>query len=78
MLFNRQLNATAEMEMKQCTQSLIDAVLQIKGTYYLPYRPHATRAQFYRAYPMAEQFFSLKDKYDSTELFYNLFYKNYR
>ena len=35
------------------TRELIDAALSVGGTYYLPYQPHATAAQFLRAYPRA-------------------------
>ena len=35
------------------TRELIDAVLSVGGSYYLPYQPHATPEQFHRAYPRA-------------------------
>jgi hypothetical protein len=38
---------------------------------------HATSAQFLRAYPQADQFFSLKREYDPQELFQNQFYRKY-
>ena len=42
------------------TRELIDAVLSVGGTYYLPYQPHATPEQFHRAYPRARELFALK------------------
>ena len=36
------------------------AVLEVGGTYYLPYQPHATVEQFHRAYPRAGEFFALR------------------
>jgi hypothetical protein len=47
------------------------------GRYYLPYRLHATPAQFRRAYPQADEFFNLKRRYDPQELFQNQFYVKY-
>jgi len=59
------------------TRELVDAVLLAGGRYYLPYRLHATPAQFLRAYPQADQFFNLKRQYDPQELFQNQFYRKY-
>ena len=63
--------------MQRMTQEMIDAVLDAGGRYYLPYRLHATAAQFQRAYPQADQFFTLKRQYDPHELFQNEFYRKY-
>src|SRR6185503_19440845 len=46
------------------TRELIDAVLSVGGTYYLPYQPHATVEQFHAAYPRARELFALKRRYD--------------
>jgi hypothetical protein len=78
MLFNQSTNPQAEIEMKALTQQLIKAAIALKGTYYLPYRLHATREQLYSAYPQARDFFLLKKKYDSTEVFSNKFYETYK
>jgi FAD/FMN-containing dehydrogenase len=77
MLFNQQRNPTAEANMQAVTRSLIEAVLEVGGTYYLPYRLHATPDQFQRAYPQANRFFQLKRQYDPNELFQNYFYLKY-
>lgn len=60
------------------TQQLIVSAISLNGTYYLPYRLHATKKQLYKAYPAAEQFFMLKKKYDPDELFQNRFYETYK
>jgi len=78
MLFNQSRNNAAEIEMRALTQKLIDAALALKGTYYLPYRLHASREQMYRAYPNAKAFFLLKKKYDPDEIFQNRFYSTYK
>ena len=63
--------------MAAMTRELIDAALDLGGRYYLPYRLHATREQFQRAYPQADAFFALKRKYDPNEIFQNQFYLKY-
>lgn len=78
MLYNQATTAQAEEEMKRCTQKLIDIAVALKGAYYLPYRLHASKEQLNKAYPMAEEFFRLKKKYDPQEIFQNEFYKTYK
>jgi FAD/FMN-containing dehydrogenase len=77
MLFNHEKTAAADAKLAPMTRELIDAALAVGGRYYLPYRLHATRAQFERAYPQAERFFALKRKYDPTETLQNAFYQTY-
>jgi len=78
MLFNQKLNSVDESEMTRLTRKLIDVSLFLNGTYYLPYRLHATKAQFMKAYPEGISFFLLKNKYDPLEVFQNKFYKTYK
>ncbi len=59
------------------TRELIDAVLSVNGTYYLPYQPHATHAQFRRAYPRFEEFVSLKARVDPHYRFRNTLWDTY-
>lgn len=77
MLFEQRISSDAEERMETLTQSLIETALHCKGRYYLPYRLHATREQFARAYPQAPRFFELKRRYDPQEIFQNLFYQKY-
>lgn len=46
------------------TRELIEVVLGVGGTYYLPYQPHATPEQFHYAYPRARELFALKRELD--------------
>lgn len=78
MLFNQAKTPEAEAEMKALTQQLVNEAIALSGTYYLPYRLHATKEQLYKAYPQAREFFLLKKKYDSTEVFSNKFYETYK
>ena len=59
------------------TRELIDAALSVGGTYYLPYQPHATEAQFLKAYPRAPEFFALKRKLDPDNRFRNKLWDKY-
>lgn len=59
------------------TRELIDAVLSVGGTYYLPYQPHATVAQFHAAYPKAHPFFVLKREVDPHFRFTNVLWDKY-
>jgi FAD/FMN-containing dehydrogenase len=78
MLFQQPRTSAGEACMESLTQALIDAALAHGGRYYLPYRLHATREQFHRAYPQAKRFFELKRHYDPDELFQNQFYLKYK
>ncbi len=77
MLFNQPRTPEGEAQMEALTRKLIDASLAAGGRYYLPYRLHATREQFQRAYPQAAEFFRRKLQHDPDELFQNQFYLKY-
>lgn len=77
MLFSQEMTARAEADHARMTRALIDRVLDIGGNYYLPYRPHATPAQFLRAYPRAREFAAEKRDYDPDLIFQNGFWENY-
>ena len=59
------------------TRALIDAALDHGGRYYLPYRLHATRKQFDRAYPQANRFAAIKQQVDPANRFRNLLWDRY-
>lgn len=59
------------------TRELIDAALEARGTYYLPYQWHATDEQFARAYPGAKAFFALKRRVDPTYKLRNKLWDRY-
>ena len=59
------------------TRELIEAALSIGGSYYLPYQIHATEEQFHRAYPRADEFFTLKRKVDPENRFRNKLWDRY-
>jgi FAD/FMN-containing dehydrogenase len=59
------------------TRELIDAAEAVGGTYYLPYQPAATEAQFLRGYPGAPAYFALKARLDPTGKFRNTLWDTY-
>jgi FAD/FMN-containing dehydrogenase len=77
MYFSYRATPEWDERMRKITERLIEAALACGGTYYLPYRPHATLDQFRRAYPRYREFYDLKQKYDPTDLFENSFYRDY-
>jgi FAD/FMN-containing dehydrogenase len=78
MTFVQQRTAAGETQMRDLTRHLIDAALGCGGTFYLPYRPHATLEQFRRAYPAWTVAMQAKKQYDPDGLFRNTFYDKYR
>lgn len=78
MLFNQKKDGIAEKEMSKLTQELINTAIKYNGSYYLPYRPHASKTLMYKAYPTALPFFQLKQKYDPAQVFRNMFYEKYK
>lgn len=59
------------------TRALIDLALGYGGRYYLPYRPHATPAQFLRAYPEAQALVRLKRELDPQLQLVNHLWQRY-
>lgn len=61
----------ARREVGVWTRELIDAALDVGGSYYLPYQLHASEEQFRRAYPRVPEFLALKQRLDPTNKFRN-------
>lgn len=77
MLFSQEMSARAEADMARMTRALIEAVQGMGGSYYLPYRPHATLAQFRQTYDRAEEFALLKRSMDPGLLLRGGLWDNY-
>jgi FAD/FMN-containing dehydrogenase len=78
MLFVQERTQSAEARMRAMTRRLIDAAVVSGGTFYLPYRPHATIDQLRRGYPEWDAAMRAKDRYDPAGVFHNTFYDTYR
>lgn len=77
MSFSQEMTARAEADMKRMTQDLIDGVIGMGGTYYLPYRPHARADQLVRAYPRAAEFAAAKRRLDPHLVLRNNLWDSY-
>jgi FAD/FMN-containing dehydrogenase len=77
LLFSQEKTVRAEADMARMTAALIERVLDIGGTYYLPYRPHASLAQLSRGYPRAAEFAAVKRAADPDLLFRNALWDGY-
>jgi FAD/FMN-containing dehydrogenase len=77
MLFPQAMTAQGEEGMRAMTERLIDQVLALGGSYYLPYRLHARTDQLRAAYPRIEEFVAAKRRYDPALRFRNLMWEKY-
>jgi FAD/FMN-containing dehydrogenase len=77
LLFSQEMTERAEFDMARMTRRLIERVLALGGSYYLPYRPHATPEQLTRAYPKAAEFVAFKRDIDKNLIFRNHFWDRY-
>jgi FAD/FMN-containing dehydrogenase len=77
LLFSQGTTAEADRAMAAMTQRLIDAVLALGGSFYLPYRLHARVDQLRAAYPKLDEFIAQKRHYDPQLRFRNLMWDRY-
>ena len=77
MSFSQEMTSRAEADMANMTRNLIDRIVDIGGSYYLPYRPHATPDQFARCYPRAAEFARAKRDLDPNLTFRNNLWDSY-
>lgn len=77
MSFSQEMTTRAEADMIRMTRALIDGITAISGSYYLPYRPHATIDQLVAAYPRAAEFSAAKRNLDPGLLFRNNLWDSY-
>jgi len=77
LLFSQEKTVRGEEDMARMTHALIERVLVIGGTYYLPYRPHASLDQLSRGYPRASEFAARKREVDRDLLLRNQLWDGY-
>lgn len=77
MSFLQERSATGEERMKRMTRELVDAAIATGGSFYLPYRLHATNEQLRRAYRDWGTAMQAKDRYDPQHVFQNGLYETY-
>ena len=71
------LSADGQAQAAAVTRQLVDAAIELGGTYYLTYQLYPTPEQLHRAYPNARRAFERKRFYDPGELFSSQFYEAY-
>ena len=77
MSFSQEITPAAESDMRRMTEELIDRVIALGGSFYLPYRLHARRDQVEKAYPGVARFIERKRYYDPNTLFRNAMWDTY-
>ncbi|WP_243981513.1 FAD-binding protein [Methylobacterium sp. E-045] len=77
MSFSQEASPVGEVDMMQVTEQLIDRVVGLGGTFYLPYRLHARRDQIAAGYPRLAEFIAAKRRYDPGLLFRNAMWSTY-
>jgi len=77
MSFSQETTLEADRGMAAMTERLIEAVLALDGTFYLPYRLHARPEQVRAAYPELDVFIAKKYYYDPQLRFRNLMWDKY-
>jgi len=78
MSFVQERTDNGEERMRSMTRELVDASIATGGSFYLPYRLHATKDQLRRAYPAWDSVMQAKDRYDPKHVFRNGLYDAYR
>jgi hypothetical protein len=78
MNFRQERTGPADERMRDLTRALIDAAAKAGGTFYLPYRLHATGEQLRRAYPGWDAAMAAKSRLDPRLVFRNALFDRYR
>lgn len=69
--YKQGVSPDARDDVRKWTREMIDEIISVGGSYYLPYQPHATQAQFRAAYPNFETYIALKKRLDPQYKFRN-------
>lgn len=75
--YKQRVDAESQGHVAAWTRALADAAVASRGSWYLPYQPHATPEQFARAYPRSPEFFALKRRLDPGNRFRNKLWDRY-
>jgi hypothetical protein len=70
-------NITSDNNLNKIHNLLVNKILELEGTFYLPYRLHYTSYQLFNAYPELKYLYLFKNYYDPYNIFLNEFYVNY-
>jgi decaprenylphospho-beta-D-ribofuranose 2-oxidase len=78
LLINQGTDAKSIEDTGRVVRNMIDVTLDHGGSYYLPYFGYPTKEQMAEAYPRTSEFFELKQEYDPSGRFVNIFYEEYK
>ena len=76
LLFSQAQDRFDEYKMQTFTHDLIDHVLKLQGTFYLPYRLHWSSTQLVKAYPSLSKWLAIKNKWDPEHVFNSQFLRH--
>lgn len=74
-LFSQKQEFADEANMREFTQKVVSEVLEMEGSFYLPYRLHFTRQQLFKAYPEIIDWINFKRKWDPNQIFDSDFFQ---
>lgn len=77
MSFSQPITPEGERAMRVTTEALVERVLALGGSYYLPYRLHPRPDQFRRAYPRFAAFAEAKRRHDPKLVFRHALWDRY-
>ena len=75
--YQQGMDQEAKERVRAWSLEMIDAVIEVGGTYYLPYQIFASPEQFQAAYPKSPKFFDVKKKVDPNNRFRNQLWKQH-
>ncbi len=75
-LFSQNLTSQEEEKMENFTKAIIDEVIRLNGTFYLPYRLHYNINQLQKSYPSLLYWLQIKEKWDPDHIFSSEFFKH--
>lgn len=74
-LFSQSVDNSAEETMRKFTHDTISKAINLKGTFYLPYRTFFDQSQLVKAYPNIVNWRELKKKYDPKVILDSQFFE---
>ncbi|MEU4625140.1 FAD-binding oxidoreductase [Actinoplanes sp. NPDC023801] len=77
MSFRQERTARGDGRMRDAARALIDAAISVGGTFYLPYRLHATGDQLRRGHPMWDAAMAAKVRLDPHRVLRNTLFDTY-
>ncbi|MCH9625306.1 MAG: hypothetical protein S4CHLAM123_04770 [Chlamydiales bacterium] len=77
LFFNQSLNKDELSKTKNWVQKIVDKLIEMNGSFYLPYAHLATQEQFQKCYPNWQEIQTKKQEYDPNERFSNGLYQDY-